>query len=83
MNESVKGTIGEAAGKLQDAVGEAVGDGGMQAEGTLREAAGRAQRTYGEMLDNMRGAVADNPLTVVALIAGVTFVLGAWWARRD
>jgi uncharacterized protein YjbJ (UPF0337 family) len=83
MNESVKGAIGEAAGKVQDAVGEAVGDAGMQAEGTLREAAGKAQRTYGEVLDDVRGAVSDNPMIAVALVAGVSFVLGALWARRD
>jgi uncharacterized protein YjbJ (UPF0337 family) len=83
MNESFKGTIEDVAGKVQDAVGGATGDAGMQAEGKIRQAAGKAQRTYGDTVESIRNVVVDSPLAVMAVVAGVSFVLGTWWASRD
>lgn len=81
--ESTKGSIQDIAGKVQDAVGGATGDVGMQAEGTLRQAAGKLQETYGDALEGLRKAVVENPLATLAAVAGIGFVLGALWARRE
>ena len=83
MEDQIKGTFQDVAGKVQDAVGGATGDGELQAEGKVRQVAGIAQQKYGEALDSFREAAVANPATTLAIVAGVSFVLGAVWARRD
>jgi uncharacterized protein YjbJ (UPF0337 family) len=81
--ESTKGSIQDIAGKVQDAVRDATGDVGMQAEGTLRQAAGKLPETYRDALEGLRKAAVENPLATLAAVAGIGFVLRALWARRD
>lgn len=83
MEDQIEGTLQKVAGKVQDAFGGATGDAGIQAEGKVRQAAGMAQQKYGELLDDFREAAVSNPAATLAIVAGVSFVLGAYWARRD
>jgi len=46
--ETVEGTIEEAAGKAQAAIGEALGDAQMHAEGKIHELKGKAEQAYGK-----------------------------------
>ena len=83
MLEETQGTLQGIAGKVQDAIGVAAGDLGIQAEGKVRQAAGKVQQIYGESLSGIRDAATSNPVTALAVVAGVSFLLGAFWARRD
>ena len=82
-SETIKGSIQDITGRVQDAVGGATADAGLQAEGKLRQAAGRFQRNYGEVLDQFRESAVRNPALTLAVVAGAAFCLGAYWARRD
>lgn len=82
MLEKVEGAVQNIAGKAQDAFGAVTGDACTQAEGKARQVAGKAQQSYGEVLDQIRESAATHPLGTVAAIAGVSFILGALWARR-
>ena len=82
MFEKAEGSIKEVAGKAQATLGSATGDTGTQFEGRARQAAGMAQQTYGEALDTVRGATKSNPVASLALVAAVSFIAGALWARR-
>ncbi len=83
MWDKAKGTVQEAAGTVEEAVGNASGDIGTEVEGRVRQAAGRLQQTYGDALEGFREAAVSNPGTTLAVVAGVSFLLGALWARRD
>ena len=81
--DQVKGSIQDIAGKVQDAVGGATGDPELQLKGKVRQAAGQLQQTYGEALDGFRDKAVSNPATTLAIVAGVGFLLGALWSRRN
>ncbi len=81
--DQIKGSIQDIAGKVQDAVGGATGDPGLQVKGKVRQAAGQLQQSYGEFLDNFRETAVANPLATLAVVGGVGFLLGVLWARRD
>ncbi len=83
MWDKAKGTVREVAGTVEEAVGDASGDVGAQVEGKVRQAAGRLQQTYGDALESFREAAISNPGTTLAVVAGVSFLFGALWARRD
>lgn len=83
MENTVEGGINRVAGRVQDTVGAATGDAGMQAEGKLRQAAGRVQQGYGDALDTIRSQASSNPFAAIAIAAGVGFLLGAFWSSRD
>jgi hypothetical protein len=51
-------------------------------EGKARQVAGKAQQGYGAVLDQMRESAVANPAGTFAVVAGVSFILGALWARR-
>jgi uncharacterized protein YjbJ (UPF0337 family) len=83
MEDQIKGTLQDVGGKIQEAVGSATEDAGLQAKGKARQAAGRFQQSYGEALDTFRKTAVSNPLATLAAVAGIGFVLGVLWARRD
>jgi uncharacterized protein YjbJ (UPF0337 family) len=83
MLDQAKGIAQDVVGKAQDAIGGATGDVGTQAEGKLRQGLGKAQRTYGDAVDGFREAAVENPLATLAAVAGVGFLLGVLWSRRD
>lgn len=83
MKDQIQGTVQEIGGKIQDAVGGATGDADVQAEGKVRQAAGKIQQSYGEALDSVREAAVTNPIATLAAVAGIGFLLGVLWSRRD
>jgi len=82
-SETIKGSMQDIAGRVQDAVGGATADPALQVEGKFRQAAGRFQQNYGEVLDQFRESAVRNPALTLGVVAGVAFCLGAYWARRD
>jgi len=79
----VEGTIRNVAGKIEDAAGVLSGDAEHQIKGKARQVAGSAQAKAGEVLDDVRDFAADKPIGTVLIAAGVAFVLGVLFARRD
>lgn len=47
-SDQIKGTIKDAAGKVQRKAGEAVGSPKQQVKGALKQAEGKAQRSLGD-----------------------------------
>jgi uncharacterized protein YjbJ (UPF0337 family) len=83
MMDQAKGIANNIAGKAQDAFGGATGDVGTQVQGKFRQAAGKAQQNLGEAVTTFQKAAVANPAAALAVVAGIGFVLGALWARRD
>jgi uncharacterized protein YjbJ (UPF0337 family) len=90
MDENqVGGAIQQAAGKVQGAAGDLLGDTKTQVEGAAREIAGKTQEAYGQAKDVARSAatqvgrgVEQQPV-IALLIAGVVgYALGLLTARR-
>jgi uncharacterized protein YjbJ (UPF0337 family) len=79
----VEGTVRNVAGKIEDAAGALTGDTEHQVKGKARQVAGSAQAKAGEMLDDVRELAAEKPIGTVLIAAGVAFVLGVLFARRD
>lgn len=79
----VEGTIRNVAGKIEDAAGALTGDAEHQLKGKVRQVAGTAQAKAGQVLDDVRELAADKPVGAVLIAAGVAFVLGMLFARRD
>ncbi len=77
----VEGTFQNVTGKVQDAAGGLLGDGGMQAEGKYNQASGNAQAYYGEALDTIRDVAADRPIVSLAAAAGVGLLIGLLLGR--
>ncbi|HZZ11876.1 MAG TPA: CsbD family protein [Paraburkholderia sp.] len=72
----VEGTVNDAAGKVQDAVGGLTGDAALQAEGKARQLAGKAQATYGDSVEQIAETARNNPVGALLIALGVGFVLG-------
>jgi uncharacterized protein YjbJ (UPF0337 family) len=79
----VEGTVEEAVGKVEEAIGGVSGDARTQAEGKGHKAAGTVKRTYGETLDTARtglrelsDATAEQPLFMLLAAGAIGFVLG-------
>jgi uncharacterized protein YjbJ (UPF0337 family) len=81
VQDQVEGAAQQVVGKVQDAVGALTGDEATQAEGKARQAFGNLQQSYGQTVDNVRLAVASQPIQGVLIAAAVGFVLGALWNR--
>jgi uncharacterized protein YjbJ (UPF0337 family) len=76
-----EGAAQDLGGKVQDAVGGLTGDAGLQAEGKWNQAAGQARKTFGAAAEEVRENVKEQPLTALAVVAGVAFLLG-FFSRR-
>ncbi len=48
QEDSMKGKMKHAAGKVQSKAGEVLGDKEMEAKGKMKEAGGKAQSSFGE-----------------------------------
>lgn len=70
------GTLKDAAGKVQDAVGGLTGDLDLQAEGKVRQMAGKAQAKYGDSVEQIAETARNNPLGALVIAVGVGFLLG-------
>jgi len=47
--DQVKGAVKDAAGKLQQKTGEAIGSTDQQAKGLVRQVEGKVQKAYGDV----------------------------------
>lgn len=72
----VEGTIRDAGGKFQDAIGGLTGDESLQAKGKLNQAAGNAQKTFGAAAEEIRDTVKESPLSALAIVGAVCLAIG-------
>lgn len=62
MNEDrIAGTVKEAGGKAQSAIGSAIGDNEMDARGVLNQARGAVQDGYGKVKDKVGNLIEGAP----------------------
>jgi uncharacterized protein YjbJ (UPF0337 family) len=54
--DQVKGTVKEAAGKVQAKVGQAVNSPKQEAKGTAKQAEGAVQKNYGDAKESIKNA---------------------------
>ena len=76
-SDRIEGTVRDAGGKLERAVGDITGDAGTQAQGVVRQFTGKAQDLYGQVKDSLPD-VADS----AADYAGTAYDRGDQYARR-
>jgi uncharacterized protein YjbJ (UPF0337 family) len=57
--DSLNGLADQELGRLEEAVGDLIGDRKMQAKGMLDEALGVAEQVYGRASDTARGALSQ------------------------
>jgi len=57
--DQVEGRAKEAAGKIQEVAGKAVGSTTQQAKGMANKVAGQAQAAYGDVKENVKDAAKD------------------------
>ncbi len=76
-----EGAARDLGGKVQDAIGGVTGDDEMQAKGKVNQFTGQAQKTFGAAAEELRDNVSNQPLTALAIVAGLAFSLG-FLARR-
>jgi uncharacterized protein YjbJ (UPF0337 family) len=82
----VEGTVQDAAGKVEEAVGNAAGSPGARIEGKVRQMAGKAQAAYGRTTEDLSAQIRDatqrRPLIALLMAGLVGIVLGRMTARR-
>ena len=54
--DQVKGSLKDAAGKVQQKVGQAVGSDTQQAKGLGKQAEGKSQKAYGDAKETIKDA---------------------------
>ncbi len=54
--DQVKGSIKDAAGKVQEKTGRAVGSHEQQAKGLAKQVAGKSQKALGDLKENVKDA---------------------------
>ena len=54
--DQVKGTVKEAAGKVQGKLGDLVGSNEQKAKGLVKEVVGKAQKKFGDAKENLSDA---------------------------
>jgi len=54
--DQVKGTVKEAAGKVQGKLGDLVGSNDQKAKGLVKEVVGKAQKKFGDAKENLSDA---------------------------
>ena len=54
--DQVKGAVKDAAGKLQEKAGEAIGSTEQQDKGLVKQAEGKVQKAYGDVKEVLKDA---------------------------
>jgi uncharacterized protein YjbJ (UPF0337 family) len=73
MDENrVTGAAREGLGKAQEAAGVLTGNDDYRARGMYNQGAGTAENVVGQLCDNVR----EQPLTSLAIAAGIGYILG-------
>ena len=79
--ETVEETSKQAAGKVQEEFGAAVGDAATQISGKTRELSGKAQQLCADTTNLVRERMAESPFAVLAIFAAIGFIAGMVWAN--
>ncbi|MCZ2497654.1 CsbD family protein [Xylophilus sp. Kf1] len=82
MFNKAEGTFQQIAGHIQDAVGGVIGQRGTQLEGKARQLGGKAQAFGSDAFQQIRQSATANPVTTIALIAGIALFLRSALAKR-
>ena len=72
MSESIGGAAREMGGRMQQTVGDAIGDTKTAAAGLYNQAAGQAQQQAAKLGD----VIKDQPLVAVLIALGIGYLLG-------
>jgi uncharacterized protein YjbJ (UPF0337 family) len=83
----LSGTAKNLGGKVQEGVGRATGDAGMQARGRMKQAEGSMQDLYGQakesaiegadsIEDSLRHYIENKPYTTAAIALAVGWLIG-------
>lgn len=56
-SDQVKGAVKQAAGKIQEKAGKAVGSTEHQVKGLAKQAEGNVQKNYGDAKENVKDAI--------------------------
>jgi len=56
-NDQVKGSLKDAAGKVQEQAGKLVGSEEQQAKGNAKQVEGKVQKTYGDAKENVKDRI--------------------------
>jgi uncharacterized protein YjbJ (UPF0337 family) len=72
MSQSFQGAVREAAGRVQEKVGEFTGDTRTQAQGLYNQAAGEAQQQIAHLSD----VIKHQPIAAALVAVAVGYLLG-------
>lgn len=72
MSSSFEGATREMGGKVQQKVGDVLGDAKTQASGLYNQAAGQAQQQAARLSD----VIKEQPLAAAAVAIGIGYLLG-------
>jgi uncharacterized protein YjbJ (UPF0337 family) len=72
MNDSYEGAAREMGGRVQQTIGDAIGDAKTQASGLYNQAAGQAQQQAARLSD----VIKEQPLAAALVAAGIGYLLG-------
>ena len=79
MSDRWEGAVRETGGRVEEAVGNVVGDAELRARGLANQAAGRVQNAIGqadEAMTQVRETIRAQPLTAAVIAAGIGYVIG-------
>jgi uncharacterized protein YjbJ (UPF0337 family) len=71
-SNTIGGTAREAVGRVQETVGDVIGDGRTRARGMANQGYGQAQQAAGQAADMIR----EQPITVALVALAVGYILG-------
>ena len=72
MSEKLEGMARDMGGRVQETIGETIGDTRTQARGMYNQAAGQAQ----EQVARLSEVIRDQPLTAALVALGLGYILG-------
>jgi len=72
MSDRFEGTAREMGGRVQQGVGDILGDAKTQASGMYNQAAGQAQQQVARLSD----VIKEQPITAAVVAIGIGYLLG-------
>ena len=72
MNDGFEGSAREMGGRVQEKVGDVLGDAKTQASGLYNQAAGQAQQQASRLSD----VIKEQPLAAAMVAVGIGYLLG-------
>ena len=83
MSDRFEGSVRDMGGRVEQELGEAVGDAKTRAEGLYNQAAGRAQQAWGQAQDateQLSDTIRGQPLIAAAVALGIGYLIGRFTA---